>query len=80
MEVSTCPNKHFPKAQQPKHSHLADKPILVDRPSLLSLSISRRLSPHLLDILQYHIAMPIKRLYSCEQLSVVPARDQDLCV
>jgi hypothetical protein len=34
-----------------KHSHLTNKPILINRSSLLPLTIPRRLSPHLLHIL-----------------------------
>jgi hypothetical protein len=49
-----------------EHSHLTNKPILINRSSLLSLTIPRRLSPHLLHILQHHITMPIKSLHTRE--------------
>jgi len=62
------------------YSHLTNKPILINRPTLLSPASPRRLRPHLLHILQYHIAMPIKRLDSRQQLPVVTAADQHLCV
>lgn len=62
------------------HSHLANKPILVQRSPLLPARQSWRLRPHLLHILQHHIAMPIERLDAGEELAVVAARDQDLGV
>jgi len=33
---------------------------------------------HLLDIFQHHVGMTIKRLDPCQELFVVPQRDQDL--
>lgn len=60
--------------------HLTNKAILVHGSSLLSSTRSRGLSPHLLYILQHHIAMPVECLHASEQLSVVSARNQDLGV
>lgn len=65
--------------EQP-NSHLANKSILVHRSSLLSGTISRRLSPHLLHILQDHIAMSVESLDTREQFSIVSAGYQDLGV
>lgn len=59
------------------HSHLADEPILIDT---LSLSTLWLLRPHLLHIFQDHIAVSIEGLYPRQQLSVIPAGDQDLGV
>ena len=52
------------------NEHLANKPILINTPPLPTLGF---LSPHLLDILQDHIAVTIKRFYACEQFAVVAA-------
>jgi hypothetical protein len=51
--------------------HFADEPILVDGSALFALSIPRCLGPHLLDVLQHHVAMSVKRLDSRKQLAVV---------
>ena len=53
--------------------HLADKAVLVDGAAQLALGIARRLGPHLLDVLQHHVAMPVKGLDAGEQLAVVAA-------
>ena len=37
-------------------------------------------SVHLLDVFKDHVAMPIERLDARQQLAVVAAGDQDLCV
>lgn len=63
-----------------RDSHLANKPVFVHWSSLLSCARSRCLRPHLLHVLQYHIAMSIKCLHASQQLSVVSAGDQDLGV
>lgn len=55
------------------NSHLANKSILVHRSSLLSGTISRRLSPHFLHVLQDHIAMSVESLDTREQFSIVSA-------
>jgi len=36
------------------------------------------LCPHFFDVLQYHIGMPIESFHPCQQLLVVPQRDEDL--
>jgi hypothetical protein len=63
-----------------RYSHLANEPILVYRSSLLASTRSWGLGPHLLHVLQDHIAMPIECLHARKQLSVVSARDQNLGV
>lgn len=63
-----------------RNSHLANKPVLVHRPALLAGACPRRLCPHLLDILQHHVAVAIESLDTREQLAVVAARDQNLGV
>lgn len=60
--------------------HLADKAVLVDHASLLAICCARCLTPHLLHVLQHHVAMAVKRLHSSEQFSVVATRDQHLGV
>lgn len=60
------------------HLHLANEPILINRSPLLAITLPRRLRPHLLHVLQNHIAMPIKRLHPRQQLLVIATRDQDL--
>jgi hypothetical protein len=64
----------------PPQEHLTNEPILIHNPTLLPLRIPRRLTPHLLHILQHHIEVSIKRLYARKQLPVVPTRDEDLAV
>lgn len=71
---------HISVPRREHHSHLANESILVHRPAFLALRIQRRLCPHFLDILQHHVAMPIKRLYTCQQFAIVPTRDEDLIV
>lgn len=46
------------------NSHLADKPILVDWLSLLSICEPRGFCPHFLHILENHVAMPVECLDS----------------
>lgn len=60
--------------------HLRDKPILINRSPLLAVRLPRRLRPHLLDVLQHHVAVTIKRLDPREELPVVAAGDEDLVV
>lgn len=62
------------------NSHFADKTIFIDWSSLLPCTRSWCLCPHLLHILQHHIAMSVECLHAGQQLSVVSARDEDLCV
>lgn len=63
----------------PSNLHLADEPVLVDRPALLAVGY-RRLRPHLLDILQNHVAVPVKGLDAGQQLAVRADADEDLGV
>ena len=42
--------------------HFADEAILVHAFALLSLGVPWNLGPHLLDILEDHVAMPVKGL------------------
>ena len=53
-----------------RHSHLADEPILVDTLALTTLGL---LGPHLLDVLQHHVAVAVKGLDTGQELAVVPA-------
>lgn len=64
--------------QRPVYSHLANKPVLVHGLSLTTTRQLRRLRPHLLDVLEHHVAVSVESLDAREQLAVVPARDQDL--
>jgi hypothetical protein len=58
----------------------ANEAVAVDRLALLSVRIPRRLAPHLLDILQHHVAVAVEGLDAREQFAVVARRDQDLGV
>jgi hypothetical protein len=60
------------------HAHLADKAVLVHLPTLLSIRKTGSLSPHLLCVLQDHVAVPIEGLDACKQLAVVATGDEDL--
>jgi len=62
------------------NSHFANETILIDWSSFLPCARPRRLCPHLLYIFQHHIAMPIKSLDARKQLSIVAARNQNLCM
>lgn len=62
------------------HLHLADEPVLVDRPALFAARQLRRFSPHLLHILEHHVAVTVKGLYSCQKFPVVSDGNQDLGV
>ena len=51
--------------------HLGDEAVAVDgRGLLLALARLRHLRPHLLHALQYHVAVPVKRLHTAKQLFV----------
>lgn len=63
-----------------RNVHLADKPVLVDRPALLAARQLGRLGPHLLHILKHHVTVAVEGFYTCQELSVVSDRDQDLGV
>ncbi len=60
--------------------HLADEAVLVHRSPLLARRQPGRLGPHLLDILQHHVAVAVKGLDASEELAVVATRDEDLSV
>lgn len=62
------------------NSHLANETVLVDRSPLLSRAVSWSLGPHLLHILQHHVAMSVEGLDTRKELAVVAAGDQDLGV
>lgn len=51
--------------------HLRDKPVAVDGPASGPVCLPRVLCPHLLDVLKYHVAMPVKGLHAREQLVVI---------
>lgn len=53
-----------------KYAHLAHESVLVNSLSLVALGLFR---PHLLDILQHHVAVTVESLDTREQLAVVPA-------
>ena len=59
------------------HVHLADEAVLVHALALGTLGL---LGPHLLDVLENHVAVAIKSLDTRQQLAVVAARNQDLGV
>jgi len=61
----------------PPQKHLADKSILIDS---LTPRLAPPLRPHLLDILQHHVAMAVEGFDAGEQLAVVATGDQDLGV
>jgi len=60
--------------------HLADEPIPIHRLSPLAIAVPRHLRPHLLDILQHHVAMPVECFHTREKLAVVAGADEDLGV
>jgi hypothetical protein len=70
-------NKHNAVAAQ---EEFADEAVAVDRLSLLSICIPGRLAPHLLHVLQHHVAVAVESLDAREQFAVVARRDQDLGV
>jgi hypothetical protein len=60
-----------------QHSHLADEAILIHA---LALGALGPFCPHLLDVLEHHVAVPVKGLDASEQLAVVATGYQDLGV
>lgn len=62
------------------YPHLADEAVLIDTPALLSLTVSWKLGPHLLDVLEDHVAMSIECFYTSKEFAVVATRDDDLVV
>jgi hypothetical protein len=62
------------------HSHLADISVLVHWSAFLAVSQTRRLRPHLLDVLQNHVAMAIESLDAGEEFAVVANGDENLDV
>ena len=59
------------------HIHLANETILVHTLALAALGL---LGPHLLHVLQNHVAVSVKGLDTGQELAVVSAGDQDLGV
>lgn len=59
------------------HVHFADETVLVHA---LALGTLRLLGPHLLNILEDHVAVSVKSLDTGQQLAVVSAGNQDLGV
>lgn len=59
------------------HVHLADETVLVHALALGTLGL---LGPHLLNILENHVAVSVKSLDTGQQLAVVSAGNQDLGV
>ena len=57
--------------------HLTDEAILVDWLGLF-LTAMRDLCPHLSHVLQDHVGMTVKGLYTCQNLAVVAAIDEYL--
>lgn len=66
--------------KQQVYPHFTDEAVLINRSSLLPSTCSWCLRPHFLHVLQYHIAMPVECFHTSKQLSVVSARNEDLCV
>ena len=62
------------------NAHLADEAVLVDGAALLAVGEAGRLGPHLLDVLEDHVAVAVEGLDAGQQLAVVPDRDQHLRV
>lgn len=60
--------------------HLRNEAIFVDLPAFLPVGQTRCLCPHLLDVLKHHVAVSVEGLDSRQQLLVVAAGYQDLCV
>lgn len=60
--------------------HFTNKPIFIHRSPLLPIRLPRDLGPHLLHVLQHHVAMPVEGLHAGQELAVVTARDEDLIV
>jgi len=60
--------------------HLADKSIFVDRFCLLALATFWCFCPHLLHILQYHIAMPVESFDACQQFAIIATANENLRV
>ena len=59
--------------------HFGDEAVAVDgRRLLLALTSLRNLRPHLLDVLEHHVAVPVKGFHAPKQLLVVPAVDEHL--
>jgi hypothetical protein len=63
-----------------QHLHLANEAVLVHRPPLLAPGRLGHLGPHLLHVLEHHVAVAVKRLDARQQLPVVAHGDEDLGV
>ena len=69
-----------PREQRRADIHLGNETVLVDGAALGAVRLARRFGPHLLDVLEHHVAVAVKGLDAGEQLAVVAARDQNLVV
>lgn len=58
--------------------HFADKSILVDLATKLSVCQPGRFCPHLFCVLQNHVAVTVERLYTGKQLAVIAAGNENL--
>lgn len=58
--------------------HLADEPVLVHWAALLAIRQSWNFRPHLLDVLQNHVAVSVEGFDAREHFAVVAAGNQDL--
>ena len=64
----------------PAQEHLGDVAVLVDWLGLLALAALGDLGPHLLHVLQHHVAVPVEGLRTAQQLLLVAAVDEHLGV
>ena len=62
---------------QGSYLHLAHEAILVNALAFVSLGL---FCPHLLHVLQHHVAVSVKGFHTGQELAVVAAGDQDLSV
>ena len=60
-----------------KYIHLANESVLVNLATSFSIGVTRCLGPHLLRILQYHVAMPIERLDASKNFPVIALVDPE---
>jgi len=61
--------------------HFGNESVLVNWfPFLLAFTRSWILRPHFLNVLQHHITMSVKSFDTGQELPIIPAVDQHLCV
>lgn len=88
IDSARFPATNFRTRLRQKHQHhavaakeeFADEAVAVDRLALLSVCVPGSLAPHLLHILQNHVAVAVESLDTCEQFSVVAGGNEDLGV